>query len=111
MKIRILGAHNCESTNTKLVSLLIDDVLVMDTGGLTSSLSFTDQQKLKAILLTHQHYDHIRDIPAMGMNALLYETKFNIYSTRAVRDALTTHLLNGTVYARFLEKPEDNPHL
>ena len=111
MKIRILGAHNCESASTRLASLLIDDVLALDAGALTSSLSFAAQQKLKAILLTHQHYDHIRDIPAIGMNALLYETRFNIYSTRAVRDALATHLLNGTVYASFLEKPEDNPRL
>ena len=111
MKIRILGAHNCESASTRLVSLLVDDVLALDAGALTSSLSFATQQKLKAILLTHQHYDHIRDIPAMGMNALLNETRFNIYSTRAVYDALATHWLNGTIYASFLEKPEDNPRL
>ena len=33
MKIQLLGAHNCESQNTKLVSLLIDDSLVLDAGG------------------------------------------------------------------------------
>lgn len=109
MLIRILGAHNCESSKTKLVSLLIDNVLALDAGGLTSSLSFKAQQKLKAILLTHGHYDHIRDIPAIAMNALLHETTVNVYSTQAVYDALTTHWFNGTTYANFLEKPKDNP--
>ena len=109
MKIQILGAHNCESQNTKLISLLIDDVLAIDAGALTSSLSFEAQQKIKAILLTHQHYDHIRDIPALGMNALLQETTISVYSTRAVRDALATYLLNGEIYSKFLEKPEGNP--
>ena len=109
MNIRILGAHNCESQNSKLSSLLIDDVLAIDAGGLTSSLSFEAQQKIKAILLTHQHYDHIRDIPAFAMNRFFNETTINIYSTQAVYDALTTHLLNDKLYPNFLEKPEGEP--
>jgi ribonuclease BN (tRNA processing enzyme) len=109
MNIRFLGAHNCESSETKLVSLVIDDVLALDAGALTSSLSFKAQHSLQAILLTHQHYDHIRDIPAMAMNALFYETTINVYSIRAVHNALATHWLNGETYANFLERPPDNP--
>lgn len=109
MKIQILGAHNCESKSTKLVSLLIDDVLAIDAGALTSSLSFEAQQKIKAILLTHQHYDHIRDIPALGMNALFHKTTISVYSIQAVYDTLATYLLNGEVYSKFLEKPDGEP--
>ena len=109
MQIKILGAHNCESQNTGFVSLLIDDVLALDAGALTSSLSFSAQQKLKAVLLTHQHYDHIRDIPAIAMNALLHETTISIYSTQAVYDALATYLLNDELYPDFLTKPQGNP--
>lgn len=109
MKIKVLGAHNCESSATRLVSLLIDDVLALDAGSLTSSLTFVAQQKLKAILLTHQHYDHIRDVPALAMNALFYETNISVYATQIVRDALETHWLNGVTYSQFLEKPEGNP--
>jgi ribonuclease BN (tRNA processing enzyme) len=109
VKIKVLGAHNCESPNTKLVSLLVDGVLALDAGGLTSSLTFEAQQKLKAILLTHQHYDHIRDIPAMAMNALFYETTISVYSTQTVHDALETHWLNGTTYVNFLERPPEKP--
>ncbi len=109
INITILGAHNCESKDSKLVSILIDDVLAIDAGALASSLSFAEQQKLKAILLTHQHYDHIRDIPAMGMNALLQHTTINIHSTQAVHDALAAHLLNDEIYPEFFEKPAENP--
>lgn len=109
MRIQILGAHNCESQNTRLVSLLIDDCLVLDAGGLTSSLSFRAQQKLKAILLTHQHYDHIRDIPAIAMNLFLSGRTINIYSTSFVYDALATHLLGSQLYPNFLERPPDKP--
>jgi len=109
VNVQILGAHNCESQNSKLISLLIDDILAIDAGGLTSSLSFTAQQKLKAILLTHRHYDHIRDVSTIAMNFAFYRNTINIYSTQSVYDALSTHLLNDKLYPDFLKQPQDKP--
>lgn len=109
MDITILGAHNTESENTGLICLLIDDMLAIDAGSLTSSLSFETQQKLKAILLTHQHYDHIRDIPAIAINYHLRGKSLLIYSTKFVYESLTAYLLNDEVYPNFLEKPPENP--
>jgi len=111
MNIRVLGAHNCETQSSKFVSLLVDDTLAIDAGALTSSLSLEAQQKLKAILLTHQHYDHIRDIPAIAMNLFLNGGNINIYSIPPVYDALSTHLLDGKLYPNFLEQPQENPTL
>ncbi len=111
MKIQFLGAHNCETAATRLVSILIDDVLALDAGSLTSSLSIEAQLNLKAVLLTHHHYDHMRDIPALGMNALFYETNVSVYATQTVRDALASHWLNGTIYSSFLEKPPESPRI
>jgi len=109
MEIQVLGAHNCESQSTRFVSLVIDDTLAIDAGALTSSLSFEAQQKLEAILLTHQHYDHIRDIPALAMNLFLRGNTINIYSIQPVYDALSSHLLDGKLYPRFLEQPQPEP--
>ena len=109
MKILILGAHNAESRDSRLTCLLIDDCLAIDAGALTSGLSFQAQQEVKAILLTHQHYDHIRDIPAIAINHFFNETTINIYSTQTVYDILATHLLNGKLYPKFLELPETKP--
>ncbi len=111
MNIQLLGAHNCESQNTKLTSLLIDDVLVVDTGGLTSSLSFAAQQKIKAVLLTHQHYDHIRDVPTIIFNFAMVNAAIDIYSILPVYEILTTHLLNGKLYPKFLGRPPKNPKI
>jgi len=109
LEIQVLGAHNCESQSSKFISLLIDDTLAIDAGGLTSSLSFEAQQKLTAILLTHQHYDHIRDVPAIAMNLFLQGNTINIYSTQPVYDALSSHLLDGELYPKFLEQPQQEP--
>lgn len=111
MNIRILGAHNCESQNSRLTTLLVDDAVAMDAGALTSSLSFQAQYKLRAILLTHPHYDHIRDIPAIAMNLYLRGSSINIYSIPAVYDALVTYLINDTLYPSYFDRPPENPTL
>lgn len=109
MHIQILGAHNLVSRDSRYVSLLIDDVLALDAGSLASSLSFPAQQKLKAVLLAHQHYDHVRDVPALGMNFLMHESTVEIYGTQSVYEALVTYLLNESLYPNFLEKPPGKP--
>jgi ribonuclease BN (tRNA processing enzyme) len=109
MNIRILGAHNCESRNTRSTSILIDDVLAVDAGGLVNSLSFRAQLKVKAILITHHHYDHTGDIPSIAMNLFLNSKSINIYSTMAVYSALTKYLMNNELYLNFMERPPENP--
>jgi phosphoribosyl 1,2-cyclic phosphodiesterase len=110
MNIKTLGAHNCESRNTKLTTLLIDDIIAIDAGTLTSSLTFPAQRKLRAVLLTHQHYDHIKDIPTIAFNSAMAGTNINVYSTPSVYEALNL-ILGNKLYPNFLEFPQENPSL
>jgi phosphoribosyl 1,2-cyclic phosphodiesterase len=105
MKIRFLGAHNTESSSTGLMCLLLDDGVALDAGCLTSKLSLEQQLALKAVLFTHQHYDHMRDLPALAMNCFLNDGVVHAYGSQAVRDALAEHILNGQIYSRFFERP------
>jgi len=110
LKVKILGAHNAASRQTGCLSLLIDDVLAVDAGWLTG-LTLAEQQRLTAVLLTHQHYDHVRDVPALAMSFLIARKSVTIATTREVYDVLTTHLLNNIVYPRFFERPPEKPVL
>lgn len=109
MQTKILGAHNLESDNTRFCCLLIDGVIAVDAGALTSNLSFKDQQKLIAVLLTHQHYDHIRDLPALAINYQEHKSTINVYSTEHVYTALSDHLVNDIIYPNFMERPTVKP--
>ena len=109
MNIRFLGAHNTESQETGCICLLIDDVLAIDAGALTSGLSFPAQRALKAVLLTHRHYDHIRDMPNLAMNFYLSGSSISVYSTKDVYEALSSYLFDGRLYPNFLERPAENP--
>ena len=102
MKVRFLGAHNAESKDTKLISILIDDIIAVDAGSLASELSFSEQEKIKAILLSHGHYDHIRDIPAFAFNNLSHTTK--VFATPQTLKILSSHLIDGVIYPRFTKK-------
>jgi len=94
-----------------MVSLLIDGVLAIDAGSITSSLSLEEQKKIKALLLTHQHYDHVRDIPALGMSLFLGGGAIRVYSIQSALDALARHFFNSEIYTDFRRKPEDKPTL
>jgi ribonuclease BN (tRNA processing enzyme) len=109
MKIRFLGAHNCESRTTSCICLLIDDTLAIDAGGLTANLTIPEQEKLNAILLTHQHYDHIKDIPSIALNLCQRGANIKVYSTESVLATIETHLLNGTIYPQFQNLPVTKP--
>ena len=110
MNIRFLGAHNSESKDLRPACLLIDNVLAIDAGGLTSSLTFSEQLAIEALLVTHHHYDHIKDIPMMGMTFYINNSKINIYSIPSVYEALE-YLFEypGKFYTNFLEHPQENP--
>jgi Cft2 family RNA processing exonuclease len=99
MMIRFLGTHNAESKNTRLVSFLIDDVLAVDAGSLVSELTFSEQRKIKAILLSHGHYDHIRAVPAFAFNNSDRTTK--VIATARTLEILSSHLIDGVVYPKF----------
>ena len=108
MQIKILGAHATETASTKTMSLLVDDIIALDAGSLSSSLTLEEQLRLKAVLLTHQHYDHTKDIPMVAMN-FVYRGTLPIYATKRVQDILSSHLLDGAIYPSFLEWPEKQP--
>ncbi|MDH4269342.1 MAG: MBL fold metallo-hydrolase [Dehalococcoidia bacterium] len=99
MIVRFLGTHNAESKNTRLVSFLIDDVLAVDAGSLVSELTFPEQRNIKAILLSHGHYDHIRAVPAFAFNNSDRTTK--VIATPKTLEILSSHLIDGVVYPEF----------
>jgi len=98
MEIRVLGAHNLESRETRHTCFLIDGVLGLDAGSLASALNATEQAQVLAILLTHRHFDHSRDIPTLGLALLDDPRSIVVYALPETLATIHAHLLNGEIY-------------
>jgi ribonuclease BN (tRNA processing enzyme) len=103
MKVKFLGTHNTESGRTHMSSILVDDIFALDAGGLTSRLSFRAQTKLQALFITHQHFDHIRDIPSLAMNLYLRDKTIDVFAPRPVYSVLKERFSHGDIYPNFLD--------
>ena len=106
MEIQVLGAHLAEVKGARLTSLLIDGVLAVDAGGLTSALSLPEQKKIETVLLTHHHFDHTRDLVTLAANAGYYWRKqLAVFAPRYTLDIVAGGLLDGKLYTNFFEYP------
>jgi len=112
MEIQILGAHSIEAKGLRLASFLVDGILALDAGGLTSSLSLAEQQQVRAILLTHHHFDHTRDLVTFGASGAAFPDPVDVYALSESLDIVRSCLLDGRMYVDFSTWPsEEKPFL
>ena len=110
MELRILGAHNLESADTRMESHLIDGVLALDAGGLTRALSFPEQKAIRAIILSHRHFDHVRDLLPLGLAVRDTGVTVDIYAIEDTLSFVSSRLLDGSLFPDFLNTPSpENP--
>ena len=96
-----------ETRTTRLTSLLVDGVLAIDAGSLTSTLTIEEQEAIQAVLITHHHFDHTRDLLTLGINTDSRTT--DVYSIPEVLDSLSSNLVNGILYPKFTDSYSSNP--
>jgi len=113
VKFKVLGCHGSRFPKEKLTSFLIDGVLALDAGALASSLTLKEQMNLKAILISHCHFDHIKDIFFLTDNLINRNSRpLRVYSIREVIQALKKHAFNNILWPDFTKIPDiKNPVL
>ncbi len=107
MIIRLTGAHNAESASTRLAGIVIDGRVALDAGSLTRSMTLEELQDLRHVFLTHRHYDHIRDLPALAYATPLAGT-LHVYGLQDTLDALSAHLMNNVIYSAYQERMDQD---
>jgi ribonuclease BN (tRNA processing enzyme) len=107
MKIKVLGCSAVELPNANLTSFLVDDKILIDAGTIGAVLDEDRQWKIRHVLLSHSHLDHIKDLPFLADNISLSKKKHSVsvFSIPAVNKALKKNIFNNVVWPDFTRIP------
>lgn len=106
MQLRVVGCHGGETPKHRTCAFLLDERLAIDAGSLTSGLDLPLQTKLEAVLVSHVHLDHIRDLATIADNRAQYGCKpLQVIGTKATIDLLKRHFFNDLLWPDFAAIP------
>ena len=109
MHVRVLGAHNLESTKAHHTCFLIDGRVAIDAGSLVSTLGVDEQLRIEHILLTHLHFDHTRDLPTLGLQTLDQPHTIDVHSLPITLATVNQQLMNGEFYPDLTRNLNETP--
>jgi cAMP phosphodiesterase len=103
MRIRLLPSSCTEpGTLQPLTTFLVDDTLAIDGGSLGLGLSPQEQRRVRSVLVTHSHGDHIASLPAFLAEVYPFlDRPVAVISIPEVIGALREHVFNGRVSPDF----------
>ncbi|GAB4484563.1 MAG: 3',5'-cyclic-nucleotide phosphodiesterase [Thermodesulfovibrionales bacterium] len=103
MKVRVLGSSGAESPGYNSPAFLVDGKILLDGGTIGSSLTEREQWRIRDILITHAHLDHIKAIPFLADNIIIRRKKngVSLFGTAATLATLRHHLLNNLLWPDF----------
>jgi cAMP phosphodiesterase len=85
-----------------LSCLVVDDCVAIDAGSLATATSKIQKEKIRNVVLTHAHLDHIAGLPLFvdDLFATLREP-IKVFALENVIETLEKHIFNWEVYPRF----------
>lgn len=98
MKFRIVPS-TADGRVQLLTTYLINDTLAIDAGAIAIGLSREEQLRIRSIIITHTHLDHIFSLPLYltDMFEEIHEP-VRLYATRSDFDALRQYIFNHRVW-------------
>jgi ribonuclease BN (tRNA processing enzyme) len=121
MKIRVLGCHGSDqlliekdgSRQCGACGFLVNGTLLIDAGTVGSRLSLDEQRSIRHVLVSHIHFDHIRELPTFVDNlGDDHSVPTTVAGIGAVLKGIKQHIFNGAVYPNFFRLPRpDRPVL
>ena len=106
MDLYVVGCHGGETTKHRTCAFVLDEVLAIDAGSVTSGLDLAAQARLEACVVSHAHLDHVRDLATLADNRCqMGLAPLVIAGTRATLDALRKHFFNGVLWPDFTAIP------
>ena len=92
------------TSEQRLTCFLIDECVAVDAGSIALALTTEQREKVRDIIVTHPHMDHIASLPIFIDDLFeTLESPVRIYATPEVIELLERDIFNWNVYPRFSE--------
>ncbi len=103
---RVLGCAGGENPRSHLPAFLVNDRILVDAGAVTARLPLGEQLMIDAILVTHTHLDHVKDLGFLADNVFgLRAQPITVCSIAPVLANLRAHLFNDILWPDFTRIP------
>jgi ribonuclease BN (tRNA processing enzyme) len=107
VRFRVLGCSGGELPRHKTTCFLVDDRLAIDAGALTASLSLEALLKVDDIVLTHSHFDHVKDVPLLAdLLVGRRRTPVRVHASTECARTLRESIFNGELWPDFTRIPD-----
>jgi ribonuclease BN (tRNA processing enzyme) len=88
-----------------MTTFLLNDRTALDAGALTPSLSLSEQEKVRRVIVTHAHFDHVATLPFFFENVYGRTDQIDILAPADVLTPLRKHLFNDALWPDFSRIP------
>jgi ribonuclease BN (tRNA processing enzyme) len=106
VRIQVLGASGGELRGRSTTSLLVDGTLAVDAGSLTASLDLAALRRVRHVVLSHSHLDHVKDVPLLAdLLADVNPRPVTVHGSAATLRVLRRHVFNGSLWPDFTRIP------
>ena len=112
MKVQLLpstfDAQGVATLEQRLTCFVIDDCVAVDAGSIAIALNNEQRSKVRDIIVTHPHMDHVASLPIF-IDDLYPSLKepMRIYATEEVIGLLERDIFNWNLYPRFSDLTND----
>ncbi len=106
MELRVIGCHGGETPKHRTSAFVLDDKVAIDAGSLTSGMDLASQVALQAVLVSHAHLDHVRDLATIADNRNQNGApSLVIAGTKQTIAILKKHFFNNLLWPDFSQIP------
>jgi ribonuclease BN (tRNA processing enzyme) len=119
VKVQVLGCHGSDQLveaeagprACRTCGFLVNDSVLVDAGTVGSVLLLSEQKRIRQILLSHLHFDHVKGLPTLADNLVGEAIEpVLLRSIPEVLDGLREYVFNNALYPNFLALPDpDHP--
>jgi len=108
VKFTVLGCSGGELPRHRTTCFLVDGRLAIDAGALTQGLELEALLEVDDILLTHSHFDHVKDVPLLAdLLVGRRKTPVRVHASPECARALREDVFNDRLWPDFTRIPDE----